>query len=180
MTINKKNGKDNKYVMIVVIIAIVIVAADQLSKVWVLSVLKEVKDIPVIDGVLHWHYAQNTGAAFSMMKSVEWFPVLVAVFAGIVALAALIYSFTRKHKMHILEIISLGLVIGGAIGNLIDRIRFGYVLDFIYVKLINFAIFNIADAALVVGAILLSIYVLFIHEKYILNITEKKDAKSES
>ncbi len=167
--------------MIVIIIAIFIVAADQLSKVWVLATLKEVKDIPVIDGVLHWHYAQNTGAAFSMMNSVEWFPILVAVFAGLVALAALVYSFTRKHKMHILEIISLGLVVGGAIGNLIDRIRFGYVLDFIYVKLINFAIFNIADSALVVGAILLSVYVLFFHEKYIKKITDsKEDAQPES
>ena len=116
-----------------------------------------------------------------MMNSVEWFPILVAVFAGLVALAALVYSFTRKHKMHILEIISLGLVVGGAIGNLIDRIRFGYVLDFIYVKLINFAIFNIADSALVVGAILLSVYVLFFHEKYIKKITDsKEDAQPES
>ena len=166
--------------MIVVIIAVFILAADQLSKIWVLGTLKQVRDIPVIDGVLHWHYAENTGAAFSMMNSVKWFPILVAVFAGLIAVGAIVYVFTRKHKMHVLEIISLGLVIGGALGNLVDRIRFGYVIDFIYVKLINFAIFNIADSSLVVGAILLSVYVLFIHEKYIKKIKDIPDANTES
>lgn len=166
--------------MIVVIIAIVVLAFDQWSKVWIVNTLAEARDIPVIDGVLHWHYAENTGAAFSMMNDVDWFPVLVAIIAGLVAIFALIYVFTRKHKMHFLEIISIGLIIGGAIGNQIDRLRFGYVLDFIYVKLINFAIFNIADAALVVGAILLSVYILFIHDKYIKKLDDAKpESKSE-
>lgn len=166
--------------MIVVIIATVVLVLDQLSKFWVVNTLKAVKDIPVIDGVLHWHYAENTGASFSMMKDVTWFPTVVAIFACLVAAAAVVYVFTRKHKMHWMEILSIGLVLGGAIGNLIDRLRFGYVIDFIYVKLINFAIFNIADAALVVGAILLSVYVLLIHEKYVKKLEEKEDAKVES
>ena len=163
--------------MVVVIIAVVVLILDQLSKMWVLNTLSVVRDIPVIDGVLHWHYAENTGAAFSMMNNVKWFPILVAVVAGAVAILALVYVFTRKQKMHWLEIVSIGLIVGGAIGNQIDRLRFGHVLDFIYVKLINFAIFNIADSALVVGAISLSVYVLFIHEKY----TKKlEDATAES
>jgi len=164
--------------MIVIIIAVVVLVLDQLSKFWVVSTLKAVGDIPVIDGVLHWHYAENTGASFSMMKNVTWFPTAVAIFAGLVAVAAVIYVLTRKYKMHWLEIVSIGLVVGGAIGNLIDRLRFGYVIDFIYVKLINFAIFNIADSALVVGAILLSIYVLFIHEKHIKKIEEDEETKA--
>lgn len=163
--------------MIVVIIAIVVLALDQWSKVWIVNTLAEAGDIPVIDGVLHWHYAENTGAAFSIMNNVDWFPVLVAIIAGLVSIFALIYVFTRKYKMHLLEIISIGMIIGGAIGNQIDRLRFGYVLDFIYVKLINFAIFNIADAALVVGAILLSVYILFMHDKYIKKL---EDAEIES
>jgi len=163
--------------MIVVIIAIVVLVLDQLSKVWVINTLKAVRDIPVIDGVLHWHYAENTGAAFSMMNDVSWFPVLVAIIAGLVAVFAIVYVFTRKYKMHILEVISIGLIIGGAIGNQIDRLRFGYVIDFVYVKLINFAIFNIADSALVVGAILLAIYILFMHDKHVKKI---EDAKTES
>ncbi len=163
--------------MIVIIIAIVVLAFDQISKVWVVNTLSAAGDIPVINGVVHWHYAENTGAAFSMMNNVNWFPVFVAVVAGLVSLSAIIYTFTRKHKMHYLEAISLGLIIGGAIGNQIDRLRFGYVLDFIYVKLINFAIFNIADAALVVGAILLSVYILFLHEKHM---KKTEDAEIEN
>lgn len=166
--------------MIVVIIAVVVLILDQLSKLWVVNTLKAVKDIPVIDGVLHWHYAENTGASFSMMNNVSWFPTVVAIFAGIVVAAAIVYVFTRKYKMHWMEILSVGLVIGGAIGNLIDRVRFGYVIDFIYVKLINFAIFNIADSALVAGAILLSIYVLFVHEKHIKKTEESEDEKPEN
>lgn len=166
--------------MIVVIIAVVVLVLDQLSKFWVVGTLKAVGDIPVIDGVLHWHYAENTGASFSMMKNVSWFPTAVAIFAGLIAVAAIIYVFTRKHKMHWMEVISVGLVVGGAVGNLIDRIRFGYVIDFIYAKVINFAIFNIADSALVVGAILLSVYVLFVYEKYMKKIEESEDAETNS
>lgn len=152
--------------MIVIIIAIAVIVIDQLTKMWVLGTLMQVRDIPIIDGVLHFHYAENTGAAFSMMNDVAWFPVLVTIIAVAASIFAIVYVFTRKYKMHVLEIISIGLVIGGAIGNQIDRLRFGYVIDFIYVKLINFAIFNVADSALVVGAILLSVYILFFHEKY--------------
>ncbi|MBN2878080.1 MAG: signal peptidase II [Clostridia bacterium] len=160
--------------MIVVIIAVVVLALDRLSKLWVLSSLKDVGDIPFIDGILHWHYAENTGAAFSLMDGVKWFPIVVAVLAGLLAAGAFIYTFTRKYKMHALEIISIGLIAGGAVGNLIDRVQFGYVIDFIYFKLINFAIFNIADSALVVGSILMALYILFMHEKYLKKLNDEK------
>lgn len=68
--------------------------------------------------------------------------------------------------MHPLLKVALGLVIGGALGNFIDRITLGYVVDFLYFKLINFAIFNVADSALVVGCILMGIYILLIHDRY--------------
>ena len=152
--------------MIVIIIAIVVLILDQLSKVWVVNTLKTAKDIPLINGVLHFHYAENTGSAFSMMKDVKWYPIFVAIVAVIVAIFAIVYVFTRKYKMHWLETLSIGLVIGGAIGNQIDRLRLGYVLDFIYFKLINFAIFNVADSALVVGALLLAFYIMVIHDKH--------------
>jgi len=160
--------------MIVVIIAVVVLALDRLSKLWVLSSLKDAGDIPFIEGILHWHYAENTGAAFSLMDGVKWFPIVVAVLAGLLAAGALVYTFTRKYKMHVLEIISIGLIAGGAVGNLIDRIQFGYVIDFIYFKLINFAIFNIADAALVVGSILMAVYILFMYEKYYKKVNDEK------
>lgn len=152
--------------MIVIIIAIVLVVLDQLSKLWVVNTLVALRDIPIWDGVLHFHYAENTGAAFSLLSDASWFYLFVSATAFIASIGIVIYVLTRKYKLHKLEIISLGLILSGAIGNLIDRLRFKYVIDFIYVKIINFAIFNVADACLVVGSILLSIYILFIHEKY--------------
>ena len=148
--------------MITIIIAIIFIIADQLTKLWVLNNLMPVRDIPIIDGVLHLHYAENTGAAFSMLEGMQWLFSSIAIIASI---AIIIFVLTRKNKLHILATISAGLIVSGAIGNLIDRIRFGYVIDFVYVKIINFAIFNVADSCVVVGSILLSIYILFIHDK---------------
>ena len=76
------------------------------------------------------------------------------------------YLFRHRRDMHPLLRVALGLVIGGALGNFIDRVTLGYVVDFLYFKLINFAIFNVADSALVIGCILMGIYILAVHERY--------------
>lgn len=149
--------------MLVIIVAIILIAADQFSKLWVVQTLKPVKDIPIIDGILHFHYAENTGASFSMLQGAR---LLFIIVSAVAAIYIVYYVLSRKRKLHTLEIISLALILGGSVGNLIDRVRLGYVIDFIYVKIINFAIFNVADSCVVVGAILLSIYILFIYDKY--------------
>jgi signal peptidase II len=148
--------------MITIILAAVLVAADQISKFFVLRDLKPVSDIPLWDGVLHFHYAENTGASFGMLPGLKW---LFLVLAILFVIAIFVFVIVKRGKIDKFALISLGLVCGGALGNAVDRIRFGYVVDFIYVKIINFAIFNIADSCIVVGGILLAIYVLFFYKE---------------
>jgi signal peptidase II len=98
-----------------------------------------------------------------MLPGLRWVFLIVAC---LFVLATFYFVlFYKKIKIDTIALISLGLITGGAIGNIIDRLRLGYVVDFIYVKIINFAIFNIADSCVVVGAILLGIYALFIYKE---------------
>lgn len=147
----------------VYIIAMLAVALDQLSKRLVELQLKPIGDIPLIDNVLHLTYVENTGAAFGMLSGMRWFFIFASV-AAVIGIA--VYISRRKMPFHRLELVSLGMIMGGAIGNLLDRLLLGRVTDFIYVKIINFAIFNVADSFVSVGAVLLCVYMLFIHEKY--------------
>ncbi len=162
--------------MITIILTAVLVVLDQISKFFVLRDLKPAGDIPIWDGVLHLHYTQNIGAAFGMLPGLKW------VFLGIACLfviAVFIFVLKNKGKIDLFALISLGLICGGAVGNVIDRIRFGYVVDFIYFKLINFAIFNVADSCIVIGGILLGIYVLFIYEEPIKEIETSSEEGNE-
>ena len=148
--------------MITIIITAVIVALDQISKFFVLRDLKPIVDMPIWDGVLHLHFARNTGAAFGMLPGLKWVFMGVAI---LFVIATFIFVIINRKKIDLLALVSLGLICGGAIGNVVDRIRLGYVVDFIYVKIINFAIFNVADSCIVIGGILLGIYVLFIYKE---------------
>ncbi len=103
---------------------------------------------PIIDGVFHITYAKNTGAAFSMFSS---FPQFTTVLTVVLILALIGYIIYSKPKQH-LELISFTLMISGGIGNLINRLTLGYVVDFFDFRLINFAIFNTADVFICVGA----------------------------
>ncbi len=146
------------------LIALLVVGLDQASKYLVVQNLKPVVDVPLIDGILHLHYVENAGAAFGILQNAKWLFVTISVLA---CLAIIGYQVIKRPKLHWVANLSLGLILGGAIGNnLIDRLRLGYIIDFIYVKAINFAIFNVADMGVTIGAVLLCVYVLFFHEKH--------------
>jgi signal peptidase II len=147
----------------VYLVALLSVVLDQVTKRLVELQLKPLGDVPLIDGVLHLTYTENTGAAFGMLSGARWFFIIAAALAVI---GICIYLARRATPLHRLEMLSLGLIMGGAVGNLIDRVLLKYVTDFIYVKAINFAIFNGADSCVSVGAVLLCIYILFYHDKY--------------
>lgn len=146
-------------VVLAFVIAAVVIAGDQLTKAWVMNTLKPIGDIPLWEGVFHFHYAQNTGASFGMLPGFKWVFTAFSVAASIAIIA---YIVRQRRWLPAMLAVPLGLMLGGAIGNLIDRIRVGYVIDFLYFKLINFAIFNVADSCLVVGAILLAVYLVFL------------------
>ena len=128
---------------IIAIIAIVLgVVLDQYTKVLAVENLKD-GAIPLIEGVFELRYLENRGAAFGMLQNQQTFFLII----GIVTLiaVAIIYARMPHTKRYLPLRVCLVSIVTGAIGNMIDRIRLDYVIDFLYFKLINFPIFNVAD-----------------------------------
>ena len=144
-----------------ILVFLAIVALDQTVKYWAITSLQQIRSVPVIDGVLHWTYAENTGAAFSMLSGQRLFLILIPL----LVCGILLYLLLSKRVAHPLGRWALVFLLGGAVGNLIDRILHGFVVDFIDVRLINFAIFNVADIFVTVGAGMLILYLLCFGEK---------------
>ena len=147
------------YVYPVLIIAAVI-ALDQFSKFLVVTRLMPIGDFNVISGFLEFTYVENRGIAFGMFQNQRWFFIVAT---SIIAIVVLFFIF-KMFKDYVLFTVCLSLIFGGAVGNIIDRIRLGYVVDFIHFNIFP-PVFNIADSAVVVGAIALSIAILFTKEK---------------
>jgi signal peptidase II len=148
-------------------LSVVVIFLDQLTKAVVLAVLQPYVPNPVIPGLLNWTLAFNTGAAFSFLHDqAGWQRWLFSALALIVSamLTRWLSTLSRGDWRNALPI---ALVIGGALGNLIDRIRFGQVTDFIevYYRTWSFPAFNVADSAISVGAVLLLWFGLFARSK---------------
>lgn len=158
---------------LVIIIAVLGTALDQISKILIAQNITLNQSVTIIDNVLFFTYTHNTGVAFGLFEGAFWLFIPITLLIS----AALIWWLIKNKPVHLLMRVASGLILAGGIGNLIDRIFLGYVRDFIHVN-INFAIFNIADSMVVVGAILLGIYILFIHDKYIKLKRESASQKS--
>lgn len=143
---------------ITVALAILVVVADQLSKAWVLNHLGPGGDRTVVDvipGLLRLFYVENSGAAFGMFHGSGAILTIIAV----VVVLILAIAFRQLIGRNLLLSIALGLMFGGAVGNIIDRFRHGFVVDFINVP--HWWTFNIADSAITVGVIILAIFLVF-------------------
>ena len=139
----------------IIILSIIFIIIDQVSKIIVVNNLTNNKSIEVIKSFFYLTYTNNKGAAFSILTGRRILLILVAF----IVIGVLIY-YVRKNKIEgKVNKIALSLVIGGSIGNLIDRILRGAVIDFIDVKIFgyNFPIFNLADTFIVIGVFLLII-----------------------
>lgn len=142
--------------MIPAIIAAVALTADQLSKAWVLRTWPEpyTGEIPIIANWLELTYIQNTGVAFGLFGGV---PQLFT-FTSLVIVAGAIWLYLKHAPQYHWSLsVCLGLIVGGAIGNVIDRIRFGYVVDFIKTFDGRFPVFNVADSCVVVGVLIMAL-----------------------
>ena len=136
--------------------SVLLLLIDWLSKRWAQTTLAAAKTMPLINGVIGLRYAENTGAAFSAFAGAT---TLLSAFSALVCMAVLIYLL--KHpEMDRLSKLSLSMVFAGGTGNLIDRIKLGYVVDFFELQFMDFAIFNIADICITIGAALLFIALL--------------------
>lgn len=138
--------------------ALAIVGLDQLTKFLVYGSVSR----SIIGNLLWFESTLNTGVAFSMFEGNSTLFFVVAMVASALLLYLII---SKKWLSGKLEKVSIGLILGGTISNAIDRLIFKGVRDFIYLKFINFAIFNVADFAITVGAILFCVSILFLRKK---------------
>ena len=139
----------------IIILSIIFLVIDQISKILIIKLLEPNEVITIIKNFFYIIYANNTGAAFSILLGKRIFLIVVAI----LIIGILLYYIKKNKVDGKLNIIAFSLIIGGSLGNLIDRIVRGYVVDFISIKLgsYNFPIFNIADSLIVVGVFLLLI-----------------------
>lgn len=148
--------------MLYAVLVLALVGLDQLVKFLVRAYIPLGGDVPFLPHILQLTYVQNTGAAFSIFSQHTWILTVVSLVVS-VALAVLLL---KKVFPHPLAMLTLSLVLAGAVGNLIDRALFGYVTDMFQTLFIHFAVFNVADICVVCGALLGAVYYLWFYEKY--------------
>ena len=139
------------------------VALDQWSKALVVANIPLYDKVPAIDGLFHLTYVQNTGAAFSSFSGMQWlFALIFLVFT-----VGLIWEFSKKRwPFTTFERWCIIAVYAGGLGNMIDRVRLGYVVDMIRVEFIEFPVFNVADCFITCGCIALMISLVFFNKKF--------------
>lgn len=155
--------------MILLFLSILILLFDQISKIYILNNFELYQSVPIINDYLHITYIKNYGAAFGILQNRQMLFVIMTI---IIMTFLTYYLFVSKVKSYFMRI-ALVFIISGGIGNLIDRVRLGYVVDFIDIKLSNiilvlkndWPIFNIADTCIVVGSVMLCYYILFKYDK---------------
>ena len=143
-------------VIISLISIAVLTAADQVIKLFVERFLAPVGTAEFINGFIGWNYVRNTGAAFGSFSDNT---VLLSVVTGAVLLAGIVLIAMKKIKSKFCLVCAV-MIISGGLGNLIDRVLKGYVVDFIDLQFVNFAVFNFADILVTVGAFALMFYVI--------------------
>lgn len=150
--------------MLMAITAAIVVAVDLLTKMWATQALGSVPGgrVPVIAGLFDFYLAHNTGAAFSFLAS---HPGVITAISVVVVVIILVWSRTLPHDA-VWARFAMGLFIGGGLGNITDRIRFGYVVDFlhVYYREWYWPTFNVADSAITIGIVVLVYVMLFTKE----------------
>ena len=139
------------------LLVVLITVLDQLSKFWVVA------KIPVIPGLVHLTYVQNTGAAFSAFQGMQWLFILVFMLFA----AGIVWEFSRNRLgFTTFERWCVVAVFAGGLGNMIDRVRLGYVVDMIETEFIRFPVFNVADCFITCGCILLLVHLFFLNRDF--------------
>lgn len=140
-----------------------IVVADQVTKALTVAHIALGGEVAFLPGVLRFTYLQNTGAAFSSFEGQQWlFAALFVVFTG----ALLVEYFKKPLPFSRLERWCIAAIYGGGLGNMIDRGRFGYVVDMIETEFMNFPVFNVADCFITCGCILLMVHLFLCNREF--------------
>jgi signal peptidase II len=150
-------------VWLVPLLAVVVFVVDQLTKYWVsteLAIGQAWMPVALLEHFVVIRHVRNSGAAFGMFPAAGNVFLLIAV---LVVLGIVRYYYSRAHTASLWVRLSLGLMLGGALGNMIDRFRYGYVVDFI--DLGWWPVFNVADSSIVIGVTMLAVYMAFLQSR---------------
>lgn len=170
---NKKNKPHIMWLWVAVIAVSVIL--DQVTKLIVVKNMELYETAPFIKGIIEFQYIENRGAAWGMFSENRWIFIIISA-AALIALPIMLYKY---RNLHFLFGFSLSLVIGGAAGNMIDRVFAGAVVDFLNFQFIDFPVFNVADICVTVGAALMFIYLIFIDKEFFRDKKKEEAEKAE-
>jgi signal peptidase II len=154
--VTNPHPKDRRPILFLIVALVIL--ADRLTKNWIIHHIRPGYDIPIIPGVFRLSHVLNTGAAFSLLENAPANAVRIGLIAFSIVAAIIVFALLwRVGRSLTLTSVALALILGGALGNLYDRIRFHHVVDFLAVKIVhyNWPDFNVADSCIVIGACLL-------------------------
>ena len=147
--------------IIYLILSLLLIAADQVMKMWIVSNFALHTGQELLPGIVKLFYIQNTGAAWGILAGQQFVFYIITAF-GVSAILYLMFQERGKSKF---ALTTYSLLLAGALGNFIDRVRLGFVVDMFQFEFIDFPIFNIADMAVVIGVALIIVEIVF--EEYI-------------
>lgn len=164
------------YIVSLVVVS-VLVSIDQWSKAWTVSNLKNNIDITLLEGIFKLTYVENRGAAFGLLQNKLW---IFATFTIIVLVGMIyIYAVLPKIKKYTPLRVVMVILFSGALGNFIDRIRMGYVVDMFHFYVFEFPVFNVADMYVVVSCVILMLLMLFYYKEEDLDLIKVVRKKNE-
>ena len=169
-----KNTKTKEYIWAILAV-IVLTAFDQFTKLLALRQLKGNEPFVLWKGVFELHYLENRGAAFGILQNQQFFFVCITIIMAVVIVA--VFWRTPRDKKFLPMKITLVFLLAGAIGNFIDRMIRGFVVDFFYFSLIDFPIFNVADIYVTVSFAVLAVLILFVYKEEDLAVYTSKKKK---
>ncbi len=155
--------KKTKMLILDAIVMLVLLGVDQLTKYLAILNLKNNPAVVLINGVLELNYLENRGSAFGMLQNQKFFILFVGIVFLLVILF-LLFKLPEDNKFNVVHVL-LAAIVAGGLGNMIDRLRFDFVVDFISFVLIHFPIFNVADCYIVIATITLFVLFLFVYKE---------------
>ena len=158
-----KQEEDTMQFIFYCLFALGIVAADQISKYFVVQCIPLYAKVDFLPGLASLTHVHNTGAAFSMFSGQQW---LFAVIFGVITVLLVVEYFKKPMPFTKFERWCMAAIYGGGLGNMIDRVRLGYVVDMIDLDFMEFAIFNVADCFITCGSIAMIISLIFFNKKF--------------